>query len=95
MRTLTLKNTAKNMTLLVAGALMATMIAVPLGGIASADDDGDDDPVVNRIVAPVTYTIEANNGSPSTFELVERDGQMMLVLVSQGPTYTPSNDDDD
>ncbi|MCI0799605.1 MAG: hypothetical protein J4O06_12585 [Chloroflexi bacterium] len=92
MRTLTLKNTAKNMTLLVAGALMATMIAVPLGGIASADDD---DPVVNRIVVPVTYTIEANNGSPSTFELVERDGQMMLVLVSQGPTYTPSNDDDD
>ncbi|MCH8351477.1 MAG: hypothetical protein J4O03_12420 [Chloroflexi bacterium] len=92
MRTLTLKNTAKNMTLLVAGALMATMIAVPLGGIASADDD---DPVVNRIVAPVTYTIEANNGSPSTFELVERDGQMMLVLVSQGPIYTPSNDDDD
>ena len=93
MRTLTLKNIAKNMTLLVAGALMATMIAVPLGGIASADDD-DDIPVNNAIVVPVTFTIEANNGSPSTFELVERDGQMMLVLLHQGPTYTPFDDDD-
>ena len=93
MQTLTLKNTAKNLTLLVAGALMATMIAVPLGGIASADDD--DDPVINRIVVPVTYNIEASNGSRSTFELVDRDGQMMLVLVTEGPIYTPSNTEDD
>ena len=94
MQTLTLKNTAKNLTLLFAGALMATMIAVPLGGIASAND-GEDDPVDNSIVVPVTYTIEASNGSASIFELVERDGQMMLVLVNNGPTYAPFNDDDE
>ena len=91
MQTLTLKNTAKNLTLLAAGALMATMIALPLGGIASADDD--DDPVDNSIVVPFTYTIEATNGGSSTFELVERDGQMMLVLVDGRITYAPSNDD--
>ena len=93
MQTLTLKNTAKNLTLVVAGALMAAMIAVPLGSIASADDD--DDPSFNQVVAPITYTIKASNGSPTTFELVERDGQTILVLVSEGPVYPPFNDDDD
>ena len=42
MGTITLKNTWKNMTLVATGALMATLIAVPLGGIASADDDPND-----------------------------------------------------
>ena len=43
MATLTLKNTWKNLTLVADGALMATLIAVPLGGIASADVDPNDD----------------------------------------------------
>jgi len=72
---LTLKNTWKNLTLVAAGALMATMIAVPLAGNASADDH----PFLSPDVVP-TYSIKASNGLTSVFELVERDGKMMLVL---------------
>ena len=42
MGTITLKNTWKNLTLVATGALMATLIAVPLGGIGSADADPND-----------------------------------------------------
>ena len=67
MATLTLKNTWKNLTLVAAGALMETLIAVPLGGIASADVDPNDDlPYIAPIEAP-TYTIEASDGFRSTF----------------------------
>ena len=46
---------------------MATLIVVPLGGIASADVDPNDDlPYIAPIEAP-TYTIEGSNGFRSTF----------------------------
>jgi len=92
MATLTLKNTWKNLTLVAAGALMATLIAVPLGGIASADDD--DLPYIAPAEAP-TYTIESSNRLKSTFELVERDGEMMLVLFEETTRYLPVGTDDD
>ena len=94
MATLTLKNTWKNLTLVAAGALMATLIAVPLGGIASADVDPNDDlPYIAPIEAP-TYTIEGSNGFRSTFELVERDGEMMLVLFTDETDFVaPENDE--
>ena len=91
MATLTLKNTWKNLTLVAAGALMATLIAVPLGGIASADDDL---PYIAPDEAP-TYTIESSNGLKSTFELVERDGEMMLVLFEETTRYLPVGPEDD
>ena len=80
MGTLTLKNTWKNLTLVAAGALMATLIAVPLGGIASADVDPNDDTPYIAPIEAATYILEGSNGSKATFELVERDGEMMLVL---------------
>ena len=92
MQTLTLKNTWKNLALVAAGALMATMIAVPLAGNASADDH---DTYVAPVEAP-TYTIKASNGTTSTFELVERDGKMILVLFEGEkfltPEYVPTDD---
>ena len=91
MHTLTLKNTLKNITLLSAGALMATMIAVPLAGLASADDD---DPFL-AADAPVTYTIKSSVGLRSTFQLVERDGETFLVLVEVEDSFQPVNGDDD
>ena len=92
MQTLTLKNTWKNLTLIAAGALMATMIAVPLVGVASAADD--DDPYIGP-PAKVTYSIEASNGSTTTFELVERDGQMLLVLYEDTtPAFVAPDDDE-
>ena len=93
MQTLTLKNTMKNITLLTAGALMATMIAVPLSGIASADDDGDN--IVLSTPVSNIYTIQNTRGVASRFELVERDGEMFLVLVVPEEVSTPFSDDDD
>ena len=94
MGTLTLKNTWKNLTLVAAGALMATLIAVPLGGIASADVDPNDDlPYIAPIEAP-TYTIRGSNGLKAIFELVERDGEMMLVLFEDTTDYVAPEDDE-
>ena len=92
MATLTLKNTWKNLTLVAAGAIMATLIAVPLGGIASADDD--DLPYIAPIEAP-TYTIKGSNGLNATFELVETDGEILLALVEEESRYLPHGPDDD
>ena len=92
MRTLTLKNTWKNLTLVAAGALMATMIAVPLAGVASASDS-DEHPFIVPATAP-TYTIKASNGLDTIFELVERDGNMMLVVFEDDtvPFYDPDEE---
>ena len=93
MRTLTLKNTWKNLTLVAVGALMATMIAVPLSGTASADSD--DEPSFHPAAAKVTYSIEGSNGIPATFELVERGGQSVLALVVNDTPAVVSVEDDD
>lgn len=93
MGTITLKNTWENLTLVATGALIATLIAVPLGGIASADDDPNDTlPYVSPVEAP-TYAILGSNGLISTFELVERDGKMMLVLYEDTSVFVAPEDD--
>ncbi len=93
MRTLNLKNTWKNLTLVAVGALMATMIAVPLAGSASADSD--DDFVFHPAPDKVTYTIKASNGVPTIFELVERDGTMVLALfVDDAPDFVAPDDEE-
>ena len=91
MQTLTLKNTWKNLTLIAVGALMATLIAVPFAGNASADDD---DVPYRAPAAPVTYDLEASNGQTSTFTLVESNGEMVLVLT-EIDRYLPGFPDDD
>lgn len=93
MRTLTLKNTWKNLTLIAVGALMATMIAVPLAGSASADSD--DDPSFHPAPSTVTYSIKGSNGISTTFELVERDGTMVLALfVDDASDFVVIDDDE-
>ena len=93
MRTLTLKNTWKNLTLIAVGALMATMIAVPLTGSVSAD--ADDDPSFHPTPAKVTYSITGSNGLSSTFELIEQDGQTVLALVVDNTSaFVPHEDDE-
>ena len=93
MGTITLKNTWENLTLVATGAFIATLIAVPLGGIASADDDLNDTlPYVSPVEAP-TYAILGSNGLISTFELVERDGKMMLVLYEDTSVFVAPEDD--
>ena len=41
-----------------------------------------------------TYTIRASNGIASTFELVERDGEMMLVLFVDETVFVAPEDDE-
>ena len=94
MTTLTLKNTWKNLTLVAAGALMATMIAVPLAGSASADAD-DDDFSFHPAPAKVTYSIKSSTGVSTKFELVETDGQMVLVLMEDPALTFIAPDDGD
>ena len=91
MATLTLKNTWKNLTLVAAGALMATMIAVPLAGSASADND--DLPYIAP-VGPVTYSLRASDGLTSNFKLVETNGSLFLVLVEDTTLPFIAPDDD-
>tara|TARA_B100000949_G_C14104759_1_gene375705 strand:- start:60 stop:344 length:285 start_codon:yes stop_codon:yes gene_type:complete len=93
MGTITLKNTWKNLTLVATGALMATLIAVPLGGIASADDDPNDTlPYISPVEAP-TYAIRGSNGLSSTNSKVERDGKMILVLYEDTSVFVAPEDD--
>ena len=93
MRTLAIKNTWKNLTLVAVGALMATMIAIPLTGIASANSD--DDFSFHPAPDKVTYTIKASNGVPTTFELIERNGRMVLTLyVEDKPAFIAPDDED-
>ena len=73
---------------------MASMIAVPLAGIASADDANDDTPFFAP-AGPTTYTIKTTKGLTSTFELVERDGEMMLVLMAEESRFINTTPDDD
>ena len=94
MGTLTLKNTWKNLTLVATGALMAALIAVPIGGIASADVDPNDDLPYIAPLTVATFSIEGSNGMKSTFELVERDGEMMLVLFEYTAVFVAPEDDD-
>ena len=94
MRTLNMKNTWKNLTLIAVGALMATVIAVPLAGSASADADNDDETAIHT-PTKITYSITSSTGQPTTFELVERDGMMVLTLfVDDASTFVAIDDDE-
>ena len=89
MQALNLKRTAKNLTLIAVGAIMATMIAVPLTGNASADDE-------KPYLAPaeaVTYTITGSDGQSASFALLEIEGEMALVLQPE-QKYFPGRIDD-
>lgn len=70
---------------------MATMIVVPLAGNASADDD--EVPYLAP-VGNVTYSIKASDGFSSTFELVESNEQMMLVLSDTTSFFVTPEDAD-
>ena len=95
MRTLTLKNTAKNMTLLVAGALMATMIAVPLSANASADDSDDDGVVIRVLPNTPTFTLVDRDGNAVDFTLTTNSFGKMLTLVEARAYGSGETEDDD
>ncbi len=89
MKILKLNNLMRNLTLISAGAFMATLVVLPITTNASDDDDNFD-----RAAAPVaTYTLGDSDGTSAVFTLVENDGTMVLTLVEE-PTDFAFTDDD-
>ncbi len=79
----------RNLTLIAAGAFMATLVVLPITTSADHTDDN-----YRPVVAPVTYTLGANDGTSSVFTLVQNNGSMVLSLVEE-PAIRPLNDNED
>ena len=82
-------NLMRNLTLIGAGAFMATLVVLPITTNASDDDDSFDRPAASV----ATYTLGASDGTSAVFTLVENDGTMVLTLVEE-PADFAFNDDD-
>ena len=91
MKTLKLNNLIRNLTLLGAGAFMATLVVLPLTTNASDDDD----PYRPVAVPAATYILGASDGTNAVFTLVENDGSMVLTLVEEPAVRDFDFDDDD
>ena len=84
MQILTLKNMGKNLTLIAAGALMATIIAVPLSGSVSASHDAaDDGATVTVQPTPPTFTLVDGDGNAVNFTLTANGVGQVLTLVEE------------
>ncbi len=89
MKTLKLNNLMRNLTLIGAGAFMATLVVLPI--TTSAEDD---ESALRPVAVPAaTYTLGANDGTSAVFTLVENDGSLVLTFVEE-PVYFDYNDDD-
>ena len=89
MKTLKLNNLMRNVTLIAAGAFMATLVVLPFTTSAN-DEDGTDHSIAAQ---PATYVLGASDGSSDAFTLVENDGRMVLTLV-RPPTVLNFGDED-
>ncbi len=78
MKILKLNNLMRNLTLIGAGAFMATLVILPITTKAS-----DDDPYTPVAVPAATYVLGASDGTSAVFTLVENDGKMVLTLVEE------------
>ncbi len=81
-------NLMRNLTLIGAGAFMATLVVLPI--TTNASDEAPFKPVA---VPAATYVLGASDGTSATFTLVENDGRMVLTLVEE-PTDFAFNDED-
>ena len=81
----------KNLTLIAAGALLATLILLPI--ITWANDDDEEDGQYAKGL-PATYTLRTNRGARSNFTLVTTiDGNTILTLVPEGAARNSDDDD--
>ncbi len=88
MKILKLNNLMRNLTLLGAGAFMATLVVLPLTTNAS-----DDEPYTPEAVPAATYILGASDGTSAVFTLENNDGSMVLTLVEE-PNFDFDFDDD-
>ncbi len=89
MKILKLNNLMRNLTLIGAGAFMATLVVLPI--TTSAEDDDDINTPVG--VPAATYTLGASDGTSAVFTLVENDGSLVLTLVEEPKDFAFSEDD--
>ncbi len=90
MKTLKLNGLTRNLTLIAAGAFMATLVVLPITTSADHLDD------ISPGVAPAsTYTLWDSDGNTSVFTLEANDGSMVLTLVEEPAIVTRTFDDDD
>ena len=69
----------RNLTLIGAGAFMATLVVLPI--TTSAEDD---ESALRPVAVPAaTYTLGASDGTSAVFTLVEIDGSLVLTLVDE------------
>ena len=90
MKTLKLNSLMRNLTLLAAGAFMATLVVLPVTGSAN-----DDEPYSPEVVPPATYMLVDSDSTVSLFTLVDNDGSRVLTLVEEPAVRTNDDDDDD
>ncbi len=89
MKILKLNNLMRNLTLIGAGAFMATLIVLPITTNAE-DDEG----VLRPVAVPAaTYTLGASDGTSAVFTLVENDGSLVLTLVEEPANFAFNQDD--
>ena len=88
MKILKMDNLMRNLTLIGAGAFMATLVVLPITTSAS-----DEKPYTPGAVPAATYTLGASDGTSAVFNLVENDGSMVLTLVEE-PTDFAFTDED-
>ncbi len=82
-------NLMRNLTLIGAGAFMATLVVLPI--TTSAEDD--DDATRPVAVPAATYTLGASDGTSAVFTLVENDGSLVLTLVEEPADFAFNEDD--
>ena len=79
----------RNLSLIAAGAFLATLVLLPI--TTWADDDDEEDGQRGK-AASTTYTLRTTSGARSNFTLVTIAGNTFLTLV---PELSPRNFDDD
>ncbi len=88
MKTLKLNSLMRNLTLITAGAFMATLVVLPITTNAS-----DDEPYTPVAVPAATYMLAGSDNSIGHFTLVDNGGGMVLTLV-EAPVVQDRVDED-
>ena len=89
MQTIKLNTLVRNLSLIAAGAFMATLVVLPITTWAG---DEDEDPTPKEAPA-ATYTLRDSRHALSVFTLVEHDGRRVLALVEEPRLF--GRDDDE
>ena len=93
MKTLSLGNITRTISLLSAGALLGVFLLAPLSAGASDDDD---EPNISGKETPAVFVLQSTNGQSFTFQLIENGGgELEFTHVPPAPQVFDVDDNDD